>query len=368
MQRSHHDCVWSQREPIGEPPANQEITEPTYDLSDRQCNRKPSLPTEAAIPLAFASPGNDIEPVIPYAELEDFFSGLVIKAQAQGITCAITSGMACVHFGIAATTKDCDVLCDAASSDAFLKLIAGTELRGLSPGYRGNISPPLDARWMRGGWTSHIAWKTKPEVSCLDIFGIAPRGSSPWQNELRGIYARPHVVAEMKRTNREKDWPFATALGGYMLDEGDSEGWLHLYDVDVLRQCAKQTAPPKHLARLRPLLGLVPFTDTLRVKRVLLAERAFWSELDELRVKIYQKHLRPYTAAVRHASAGRKNPHITESHALRMECALAHLPHQPLRDYGLDRMISEASHNVGITVGPDVLAWLPAAENHFYGL
>jgi len=30
---------------------------------------------------------------------------------------------------------------------------------------------------MRGGWTSHFTWKTRPEETCLDIFGIAPHGS-----------------------------------------------------------------------------------------------------------------------------------------------------------------------------------------------
>ena len=316
--------------------------------------------------LAFPLPASHSPIVIPYAELEEFFSLLVSSAQARGIPCAITSGMACVHFGVAATTQDCDVLCDAAKSDDFRELIAGTPLRGLFPNYRGNISPPLDARWMRGGWTSHFTWKTKPEEACLDIFGIAPRGSSPWDRELRGIYARPNVVAEMKRTNREKDWPFATALGGQMLDEGDADGWLHLYDGDVLRLCAKQTPPPEHLAKLRPLLRLFPFPDTLRLKRLLLAERAFWSELDELRVKIYQKPLRPYTAAVRRASVGGRT--LDQSHEIRIECALTHLPPQPLRDYGLDRMITEARANVGVTVGPDVLEWLPAAEKHFHGL
>lgn len=73
--------------------------------------------------------------MIPYAELEAFFCDLVTRAQARGITCAITSGMACVHFGVAATTKDCDVLCVAGQSDDFRALVAETELRGLRPNY-----------------------------------------------------------------------------------------------------------------------------------------------------------------------------------------------------------------------------------------
>ena len=41
------------------------------------------------------------------AELEAFFTGLVGTTQARGIVCAITSGMAWMHFGVA-TKQDCD--------------------------------------------------------------------------------------------------------------------------------------------------------------------------------------------------------------------------------------------------------------------
>lgn len=306
--------------------------------------------------------------MIPYAELEAFFSNLIASAQSQGITCAITSGMACVHFGVAATTTDCDVLCAVAKSDEFRALIANTALRGLLPNYRGNISPPLDARWMRGGWTAHFTWKTKPDETCIDIFGVAPRGSSSWERQLAGIYASPHVVAEMKRTNRDKDWPFATALGGQMLDGGNSNGWLHLHDADVLRLCAERGAPPSHLLSLRPVLSLAPFTDEWKIRRLLMAERAFWSELDQLRVRIYQKHLRPYTSAVRRAASGNRSLAVDKSHALRLACALEHLPFHPLRDFGLEKLVREAKANTGLLIGPDVIDWLPSAENNFYGL
>jgi hypothetical protein len=306
--------------------------------------------------------------MIPYAELESFFAGLVATAQSQGITCAITNDMACVHFGVAATTKDCDVLCDAAQSDAFRALIAGSALRDLLPNYRGNLSPPLDARWMRGGWTAHFTWKTKPDETCLDIFGNAPRGSSSWETQLAGIYARRNVVAEMKRTNREKDWPFATALGGQMLDEGNPDGWMHLYDADILRLCARQSLPPALLTGRRPILKLAPFTDEWQVKRLLMAERVFWSQLDELRVRIYQRHLRPYTSAVRKASGGNRLLPLEDSHSLRIECATTHLPFHPLRDHGLQKLVEEARANTGLLLGPDVIEWLPDASFNFHGL
>ncbi len=305
--------------------------------------------------------------MVPYSELDAFFTGLVATAQSRGITCAITSGMACVHFGVAATTKDCDVLCTADKSDDFRALIAETSLRGALPDYRGNISPPLDTRWMRGGWTSHFKWKTRPEETCLDVFGVAPRGSSPWEHQLTGIYANLNVVAEMKRTNREKDWPFATALGGQMLAADDPHGWLHLYDPEVMRRCANEMPPDGRLERLRPVLKLSPFEDSLAVKRALLAERQFWSELDEIRIRVMKEHLRPYVSAVRQASA-RRQATLAESHEIRVECALAHLPFQPFRDYGFERMIEEAKSNVAATISDDVIEWVPAAEHHFCGL
>lgn len=306
--------------------------------------------------------------MVAYAELESFFSDLVATAQSRGITCAITSGMACVHFGVAATTKDCDVLCDANKADEFRRMIAEIELRGLRPQYRGFITPPLDGRWLNGGWTSHFTWKTKPEETCLDVFGVAPRGSSAWERQLAGIYALPNVVAEMKRTNREKDWPYATALGGLMLESGQLAGWLHLHDLETLRASRLQYAIPEQLMELRPLLRLAPFSATLKMKRLLMAERAFWGELDEIRIHIYQRFLRPYMSAVRRQTAGRRELPLAESHEIRLSCAAQHLPQTPLRDFGLKKMVLKAQGNVASTIGPDVTAWLPAAENNFFGL
>ena len=221
---------------------------------------------------------------------------------------------------------------------------------------------------MRGGWTSHFTWKTRPEETCLDIFGIAPRGSSPWELHLRGIYADPNVVAEMKRTNRDRDWPFATALGGQMLDEGDAEGWLHLHDPEVMRLWVSVSPPPESLLAFRPLLRLSPFKDVEKIKRLLLAERVVWSELDVIRIRIYQSHLRPYFSALRKVSASRRGISLEESHHLRVDGALQHLPSRPLHDHGLGKMVEEARNNTTLMIGSDVLDWLPAAEHNFTGL
>jgi hypothetical protein len=137
---------------------------------------------------------------------------------------------------------------------------------------------------------------------------------------------------------------------------------------EILKHSLQTCELPPEIQDLRPLLRLAPFDDPLRVKRVLMAEQAFWSELDEIRVRIFQHHLRPYVSAVRRASAGRRDMNVSDSHRIRLNCAEEHLPQQPLRDYGLDQMLAEARSNVAVTVGENVIESLPSAEFNFYGL
>lgn len=304
--------------------------------------------------------------MIPYAELEKFFCDLVAQAQSRGIPCAITSGMACVHFGVAATTKDCDVLCNVEKSDDFRELIAETELRGLLPNYRGNISPPLDARWMGGGWTSHFTWKTAPEETCLDIFGIAPRGSSAWEEEVYGLYASRHTVAEMKRTNREKDWPYINALGIKLLKANDSRGYLHLYDADALSMAVASNPPPTWMLEARPTLRLA-LTGDERLADAIHAETVFWHRLDACRIQLYERALRPYVSAVRKAIAHRAIP-LGESHEIRMECANRVLIASPIATHGFAQLVADAREATTRRVHPDLMEWLPNGLSQFIGL
>src|SRR5207247_10314322 len=91
------------------------------------------------------------------------------------------------------------------SFDVLLDLLSETRIAGTECHYRGNISPPLDARWHRGGWTSHFEWSAPSNAVTLDVFGHALRESAPWAREILGLYARPQTVVEMKRTNRDTD-------------------------------------------------------------------------------------------------------------------------------------------------------------------
>ena len=94
---------------------------------------------------------------LSYSELEKFCNGLATRARSRGIACAITKGMVCAALEVAETTEECGLVCAPKSASKFLGILGEVTLGGLLPSYRGNLGPPLDARWFRGGWTSQFA-------------------------------------------------------------------------------------------------------------------------------------------------------------------------------------------------------------------
>ena len=296
-------------------------------------------------------------------DLHIFYEDLVRGLRSKGVVCGITSGLACVHFDIAETTKDCDLLCHPEGFHELLRTLQETKVDGAGCRYRGNVSPPLDIRWHQGGWTSHFQWGEGRHVVTLDVFGRALRGSEPWENELAGLYVSPAVVAEMKRTNRDKDWPFITLLGELLIEAGDPRGWLHLFDAESLRRLLKIHRCPPELAAQRPALQLAIDRDD-RVEAVLFAERQLWVELDRLRIRIYERALRPYVVAVRKEQIPEASP-LALQHEIRLRRAEAALRLSPLLEYGLERYVEEARSATAKLVQPDSLRWLPNVSVHF---
>lgn len=288
-------------------------------------------------------------------EIIEFYLDLVRRAQERGIRCAITSGMACVAYEVAEATKDCDLLCDPEMDDKFLALLSESPVGNAACQYRGNISPPLDARWHRGGWTSHFEWPGTEAY--LDVFGIAPRARSSWLDEMLPPYAHPHVVADMKRTARDKDWPFINELGLLLLEQGDARGWLHLYDADLIQKLAGEQAVPDEIIRMRPALQLVG-GDRNKLFAAVSAERIFWEQTSAARLKNYERHLKPYLVAVRKAEAGLPLT-LLQQHEKRIACAEQHLPLKPLGVSEFGEMIAEARQATLSLINPALEEWLP---------
>lgn len=297
------------------------------------------------------------------AELHLFYEDMVRALRQRGVVCAITSGLACVHYGIAETTKDCDLLCHPDCFGALLELLEQTPLGDQPCRYRGHISPPLDGRWHLGGWTSHFEWDTKPTATTLDVFGRALRESEPWEYDISGLYAGMNVVAEMKRTDRDKDWPFINDLGVEMLRAGDARGWLHLFDEDSVNELQKECSIPRELMPVRPVLELA-INRAPGLREALMVERHFWQELDRLRIRVYRAALRPYVLALGRARISGQLS-LQEQHEARLACATKTLAESPLASYGISRLIEAARKATAGFVKPELLKWLPNVRNHF---
>ena len=296
--------------------------------------------------------------------VQEIYEALVASLRAKGTVCAITSGLACVYYGIAESTKDCDLLCHPQGFTTLLETIEDFQVEGTRCGYRGSLSPPLDARWHAGGWTSHFEWPLKPDPLLLDVFGQPLRQFSPWERDLSGLYAGANTVAAMKRTSRDKDWPFVSSLGLRMIEAGDERGWLHIFEAEALKALLQQEACPAQMAAQRPALELAQRNDP-RLAGALNAERKLWEELDRGRIHIMEKALRPYVSAVRAERAGRKLG-LQDDHDLRLRCALEHLPLAPVQGYGLDLLIKESRRSlVESGLIPEAgLDWLPDVRRY----
>lgn len=300
-----------------------------------------------------------------YLEQHQFYEDLVRRLRARGVLCGITSGLACVHYGVAETTKDCDLLCHTGSFDTLLGELEDMKIEGEACQYRGNISPPLDARWHDGGWTSHFEWAVGLAAVTLDVFGHALREPAPWPEDLVGLYAGPHTVAAMKRTNRSKDWAFINALGVRMIEADDERGWLHIFKPDTLTELLDTHTCPPEIAAWRPALRMAVGGDP-SAEGALHVERLFWEELDRVRIRILERQLRPYVACVRKARLARTLP-LREDHALRVNCATHHLPTNPLKTYGVQRHIEDARKSLAELgfLSEKALTWLPEVMVYF---
>lgn len=298
------------------------------------------------------------------AERQIFYEDLVRGLRDQGVVCGITSGLACVHFDLAQNTKDCDLLCHPSAFGRLIDTLAAMPALSQPCRYRGHLSPPLDWQWHAGGWTSHFQWGAGPEAVTLDVFGQALRGSAPWTAELSGLYVSPHVVAEMKRTNRDKDWPYITLLGERLIEQGDPRGWLHIYEADTLRRLARLETVPAAMVVRRPVLRLVLAGEKDLLVPALSAERLFWSELDRLRIEVYRRALRPYTVAVIRSREPDGQP-LRDQHENRVRCAREALRRSPLVEHGIGRHIEQARSAVARLVRPEILDWLPDISPHY---
>lgn len=213
----------------------------------------------------------------------------------HGIRHVLTSGMACVEYGIQQNTKDTDWIVHPDDLEKLVAMLCESE-RGLTGRnwlvtHRPMFGAPFLKEYHQGGWTTHIAIRDEPLSAehHLDFFGKAPRlKGEEWLPSSGGIASRT-IVAQMKKTDRPKDWPFVNGLAVQACESGDAAGLLHARDPSVLRlhwQTLDECLRAEFL-KTRPLLGHLDQGDD-RLERLLMIERGIWECVNRERYLVYQ--------------------------------------------------------------------------------
>lgn len=230
------------------------------------------------------------DPIRFYREFQELLRKRSIRA-------VLTSGMACVEYGLQQNTKDTDWILDPGGIAGVVELFCDLE-RGVSGAnwrvsYRGLFGAPLEREYLEGGWTSHLVARESPESAerYLDFFGRAPRLGAAWRLTAEGGIAPRDVVARMKKTDRPKDWPFVNGLAVQAFFDGEPEAVLHLREPSILRE-AWERAPAAlrdSFTRERPLLAALPDCEAATLERLLLVEQMLWQCVNRERYLVYQR-------------------------------------------------------------------------------
>jgi hypothetical protein len=238
----------------------------------------------------------------------------------------ICSGQAVVLHRLAIMSKDGDWILreDAEALGHVLKVLSEHEAT-----YR--FGAPLDVRWMSGGWSSHFQFRDGPVRVRTDFFTRPPRISAARLAELwREQEGRevPFVgltdLAELKKTNRERDYAVIGELARRMTSASDQ--LLHSRSARDLIKLARQHPDlVSELSLRRPLLQWAG-SGRGRLEQALDAERRDLIRANEARLQAYMTAAEEWAAAWPDVEKRIAGLPLLEAHELIVERAEGALP------------------------------------------
>ncbi len=280
----------------------------------------------------------------------DFLRILAERLRLAGIRFAITSGMACVHYGLQQTTKDSDWVILPEDFIRFRELLADLEREPRwRVSYRPIFGAPLESSFMMHGWTSHLLI-TEPDGSeqKVDLFGKPPRVRELTNDPDDPDFASREVVAQMKKTDRPRDWPMVDSLGWQSVTRSKNEAMVHLQDaVKLLSVWAQADQAQRAVAKARrPLLGLLETdNDPDRLDGFLRIERLIWECVNNERYSIYARAWKDFYRAWQKQADfvwPLEAPFAQQHEWVKSAARRLNLPPDPLGDVGREDILRKA--------------------------
>lgn len=258
----------------------------------------------------------------PYLELTALFN----KGRLRTL---LSSGQAVVFHRLAIMSKDGDWIVRE-DEEALTHVLGVLADRGSH--YR--FGAPLDHRWLAGGWSSHLEFRSAGLRLRTDFVSRPPRITSQelaamWkQAETTGIpVVDLEPLAAIKLTNREKDYVVVGELARQMKDPRQqmrfSRSARDLIDLgakhpDLLREAASE----------RPLLhevhaGIGPLEEAIDRERRALMHR------NEERLAAYERAAAVWAASWSSLNEDLRSRDLRDAHRVMVARAEGHLPFAP---------------------------------------
>jgi hypothetical protein len=168
-------------------------------------------------------------------------------------------------------------------------------------------------------------------------------------------FASRHVVAQMKRTDRDRDWPIVDALGLQLRVDAPELALRHIQDPAVLIDTWNRAAAKwrDSAASHRPLLRLLPETfDPDRLDAWLRLERLIWETVNEERYAVYQRAWKEFHRRWRHSGGAQDMqpaaPFAEQHRRILSAAAEFGLPMNPLNDEEQERVYRTALRRAAV--------------------
>jgi len=217
-----------------------------------------------------------------YAELTKAFNRERLRAM-------LSSGQAVVMHRLAVMSKDGDWILR--EDEESLRHVLGV-LHSHAATYR--FGAPLDARWLAGGWSAHFEFQHAALRVRTDFVSSPPRIPAArlramWrEQESRTMpFVDVRDLAELKKTNREKDYAVIGELARILPDPAD-QLLLSRSARDLTELARQHPRLVEALANTRPLLRDIS-RGTEHLEAALDAERRTLMHINERRLQAYMR-------------------------------------------------------------------------------
>ncbi len=229
--------------------------------------------------------------------MTNVYLDLTAEFNAGRLRAVICSGQAVVLHRLAVVSKDGDWILreDDEAIEHVLRVLA-------RHGARYRFGAPLALPWLRGGWSSHFDFMHGELRVRTDFFSRPPRVTTVelarvWREQELHVppFVDVRVLAELKKTNREKDYVVIGELARLMTDVRDQL----LYSRsarDLIELSARHPQETLEVAAARPLLRHTSLPRH-ELQRELDAEKALLIDANEARLARFLSAAEPWSAA-----------------------------------------------------------------------